>query len=159
MQTDWDVKGCAHACTKTGKPFEEGEYFYTLLYREGTDGFRREDLCAEAAWHQHDESAFSYWRSQYVPPAPPTPEALKEDDDETMLRALLVQNDPETANAAYILALVLERKKILIPVESHDSELLVYTRADSSEAIVVRNPALQIDHIPEGMLPRGGLPA
>jgi len=169
MQTDWDIKGRAHTCTKTGKSFEDGEFFYTLLYRDGADGFRREDL-SEEAWQQRDESSapppqpFSFWRSKYEPPAPPPPEALKKDDAESMLRALLAQNDPETANAAYILALMLERKKILIPVESHDTKLLVYTHADSGETIVVRNPALHIDQIPEvqqqvGTLLQGGLPA
>jgi len=164
MQTDWDIKARAHTCTKTGRAFEDGEFFYTLLYREA-DGFRREDL-SEEAWQQRDESIqpFSFWRSKYEPPAPPPPEALKKDDAESMLRALLAQNDPETANAAYILALMLERKKILISVESHDSELLVYTHADSGETIVVRNPALHLDQIPQvqeqvGSLLQGGLPA
>ena len=164
MQTDWDIKGRAHACTKTGRAFEDGEFFYTILYRE-TNGFRREDLCEEA-WQARNDNIrpFSFWRSKYEPPPPPLPEALKKDDAESMLRAILAQNDPATANAAYILALMLERKKILVPVESQDNDLLVYTHADTGETIVVRNPALHIDQIPEvqqqvGSLLQGGLPA
>jgi citrate lyase subunit beta/citryl-CoA lyase len=45
MQQDWEIKGRSHACTRTGKTFEEGEFFYTLLFRDEA-GFRRE--CEEA---------------------------------------------------------------------------------------------------------------
>ena len=46
MQSDWDIKSRAHVCSSTGHEFSEGEFFYTLLFREG-EGFRREDLCEE----------------------------------------------------------------------------------------------------------------
>ena len=47
MQQDWSLQSRGHHCTSTQKPFEEGEYFYTLLFDE-TTGYRREDLCEEA---------------------------------------------------------------------------------------------------------------
>jgi hypothetical protein len=148
MQNDWDIKSRAHQCSKTGKEFEEGDFFYTLLFREA-DGFRREDLCEEA-WAERNENIqpFSFWRSKYEPPTPPPPEALRKDDAESLLRNLLSDPTSGNANAAYILALMLERKKILVPVESTDLELLVYNHASTGETFVVRNPGLTIEQIP-----------
>lgn len=164
MQTDWDIKGRAHTCARTGKTFGEGDFFYTLLYREA-EGFRREDLCEEA-WAERNENIqpFSFWRSKYEPPAPPPPEPIKKDDAEDMLRDLLAKNEPGSLNAAYILALMLERKKILVPAESSEADLLVYTHAKTGETFVVRNPALSLEQIPDVQrqvsdLLAGGLPA
>jgi hypothetical protein len=164
MQSDWDIKARAHHCAKTGREFAEGEFFYTLLFREG-DGFRREDLSHEA-WQERNDNIqpFSFWRSKYEPPPPPDPEPLAKDDAEGLLRRLLTSADPATLNATYILALMLERKKILIPADSTEPDLLVYTHAATGETFVVRNPALSLDQIPAvqqevASLLAGGLPA
>ncbi len=164
MQNDWDIKSRAHQCSKTGQEFAEGDFFFTLLFREA-EGFRREDL-SEAAWEERNENIqpFSFWRSKYEPPTPPPPEALKKDDAESLLRSLLAEGSPATANAAYILALMLERKKVLVPVESTEPDLLVYNHAATGETFVVRNPALSLDQIPDvqrevSELLAGSLPA
>ncbi len=164
MQNDWDIKSRAHKCSKTGQEFAEGDFFFTLLFREA-DGFRREDL-SEEAWAERNENIqpFSFWRSKYEPPTPPPPEALRKDDAESLLRSLLADGSPATANAAYILALMLERKKVLVPVESSEPDLLVYNYAATGETFVVRNPALSLDQIPEvqrevSELLAGSLPA
>lgn len=149
MQSDWDIKSRAHACARTGTEFQEGEFFYTLLYREG-DGFRREDL-SEAAWQERNDNIepFSFWRSKYEPPTPPPPEPLARDDAEGLLRRLIEAHDPGTANACYILALMLERKRLLRPVESQDDEVLVYEHLGTGETIVIPNPKLSLAQIPE----------
>lgn len=164
MQSDWDIKSRGHHCSRTGREFADGEFFYTLLYRE-SDGFRREDL-SEQAWQERNENIqpFSFWRSKYEPPPPPEPEPLQKDDAESLLRRLLAEGNPATANAAYVLALMLERKKVLVPAESTDPELLVYTHAATGETVVVRNPGLSLDRIPEiqaevANLLAGSLPA
>lgn len=149
MQSDWEIKSRAHQCSRSGKEFCEGEYFYTLLFREG-DGFRREDLCEEAWQNRNDNiEPFSFWRSKYEAPPPPAPEALPKDDAESLLRRLIADGDPATANARYILALMLERKRILRPVESQDDDMLVYEHIESGETFVIPNPRLSLVQIPE----------
>lgn len=146
---DWEIKSRGHACSKTGKRFEEGEVFYTLLFREA-DGFRREDLCEEAWSGRNDNiKPFSFWRSKYEPPPPPPPEALKKDDAEGLLRTMIAGRRPEHENARFILALMLERKKVLRPMESQDSDLLVYEHAKTGEVLTLTNPNLGLDRIPE----------
>ncbi len=47
ITNEWSIQGRAHQCASTGRPFVEGEQFYTLLFDEQT-GYRREDLSEEA---------------------------------------------------------------------------------------------------------------
>lgn len=152
MQSDWEIKSRGHVCSRTGREFAEGEYFYTLLYREG-EGFRREDL-SEEAWKERNDNLqpFSFWRSKYEPPAPPPPEPLPKDDAEGLLRRMLEEQNPAHRNAQYILALMLERKKLLRPVESQDDDMLVYEHSQTGETFVLANPHLSFDRIPEVQL-------
>ena len=54
MTVDWSIQSRAEKCAVTGAPFQDGEYFYTLLF-DGTDGFRREDL-SEGAWRARNDN-------------------------------------------------------------------------------------------------------
>lgn len=147
MEGEWEIKSRARFCARTGKPFEEGECFYTLLFRDG-DGFRREDL-SEKAWRERNENIqpFSFWRSKYEAPQPPPSEPLRKEDAENLLRRLVAEAEPASVNARYILALILERKRIIRPIESSDKSLLVYEHASTGESIVVPNPRLSLDQL------------
>ncbi len=149
MQADWEIKSRAHQCSRTGREFVEGEFFYTLLIREG-EGFRREDL-SEEAWKERNDNIqpFSFWRSKYDPPAPPPAEPLPREDAEGLLRRLIQENDPAYANVRYILALMLERKRVIRPLESSDDDMLVYEHLSTGETLVLANPKLSFDRIPE----------
>lgn len=148
MQADWEIKSRAHVCARTGREFLPGDTFYTLLIREG-DGFRREDL-SEEAWESRNDNIlpFSFWRSKYEPPAPPPPEPMPRDDAEGLLRRLVAENDPVYANVRFILALMLERKRLLRPMESQDDDILVYEHVATGETIALANPHLSLDQIP-----------
>jgi hypothetical protein len=148
VESEWAIKSRAQCCARTGRQFDKGEYFYTLLFREG-EGFRREDV-SEEAWANRNENIepFSFWRSKYEPPAPPVPEALPKDGAESLLRRLIAVPDPASQNACFILAIMLERKRILRPMESRDSSLLVYEHCATGETFVVVNPNLSADNIP-----------
>src|SRR5207245_6343464 len=65
LPNDWAIKHRADACAATQRPFEAGEYFYTLLFRDA-DGFRREDL-SEEGWKKRNENIqpFSFWKTRY----------------------------------------------------------------------------------------------
>mgnify|MGYP006279797155 CR=1 FL=1 len=148
MQADWDIKSRSHCCSQTGEEFQPGEYFYTLLIRD-SEGFRREDLC-ESAWKERNENIqpFSFWKTKYEPPAQRPPEAIPRDDAEGLLRRLIGENDPTHHNVRYILALMLERKRLLRPVESRDKDVLVYEHLGSGETFVITNPHLSLEQIP-----------
>ena len=150
--TDWTIQSRADRCTVTGEPFAEGEYFYTLLFDEKT-GFRREDI-SESAWKQRAAEGiqpFSFWRSKFeLPPAAP-PEALGKQTAEDLLRRYMAEPSPHHANVRYILAAMLERKRLLKEVESKRDEdgslTRIYEHAKSGEVFIIPDPQLRLDEL------------
>jgi len=150
MQQEWNIGGRARQCAKTGLRFEEGEVFYTLLFRE-KDGFRREELSQEAFKERNDNiQPFSHWRNKYEPPGVAAPETLPKQSAEDMLRHFTIEDQPEHRNARYVLALMLERKRILRQVDSKqtdDGMLMVYEHIKSGEIFIVSDPQLHLSEI------------
>jgi hypothetical protein len=145
---DWPIKHRADACAVTHRPFTEGEQFYTLLFREG-NGFRREDL-SEEAWASRNENIqpFSFWKSRYEPPPATPPEPLAKESAEELLRRLLAGS--RQPNACYVLALMLERKRVLKQVkteESEDGAVLIYEHSKTGDVFIVPNVRLRLDEL------------
>ncbi len=150
LADEWSIQHRAEACAVTGQPFAEGEEFYTLLFRDG-DGFRRQDL-SEAAWRQRNENLqpFSFWRSRFEPPPAAPPETLPKENAEELFRRLVTAKDGKNANACYVLAAMLERKKILKQIETETGEngrVLIYEHAKTGDVFVVPDPQLHLDLI------------
>jgi hypothetical protein len=150
LANDWPIKHRADACARTHRAFEPGEQFYTLLFREG-DGFRREDL-SEAAWAQRNENIlpFSFWKSRYEPPPAEPPETLAKEAAEDILRRLLAENDPAHVNVCYVLAVMLERKRVLKQIKSEQSEgrpVLIYEHAKTGDVFIVPDVQLRLDEL------------
>ena len=149
LANEWAIKHRADACSVTQRPFAAGEYFYTLLFREG-DGFRREDL-TEEAWSTRNENIqpFSFWRTRYEPAPAAPPEALGKQSAEELFRKLIGSENPP-ANACYVLAVMLERKKVLKQVRTEQSEsgrLLIYEHPESGDVFIVSDPQLRLDEV------------
>lgn len=150
LPNEWPIKHRADACARTQRPFEPGEHFYTLLFREG-DGFRREDL-SEEAWSARNENIlpFSFWKTRYEPPPLAPPEPLGKENAEEILRRLLATNDASQANACYVLAVMLERKRVLMQIKTEQTEgrpVLVYEHAKNGDVFIVPDVRLRLDEI------------
>ena len=150
LSNDWPIKHRADACARTERPFQAGEQFYTLLFREG-EGFRREDL-SEEAWLARNENIrpFSFWKTRYEPPPIAPPEALGKQNAEDILRRLLAENDPAHANACYVLAVMLERKRVLKQIKAEQGDerpVLIYEHAKNGDVFIVPDVRLRLDEI------------
>jgi hypothetical protein len=150
MLSEWQIKSRAHACARSQAPFSEGDVIYTLLFRDES-GFRREDI-SEQAWRSCHESVrpFSFWKSIYENPSPPPPEPLPKESVETHLRQLIQEDQPEKANARYVLALMLERKKTLKQVDvrqTGDERILIYEHVKTGEVFLILDPKLRLDQL------------
>jgi hypothetical protein len=146
---EWAIKHRSNACSATQKPFAPGEYFYTLLFREA-DGFRREDL-SEEAWRNRNENIrpFSFWKSRYEPLPGPPPEPLPSENAEALFRRM-ISSDNAPASACYVLAAMLERKRVLKQIKTETSErgrVLVYEHRDSGDVFIVPDPGLRLDQL------------
>jgi hypothetical protein len=147
---EWVITHRADACAATRRPFVPGEYFYTLLYH-GADGYRREDL-SEEAWQNRNENIqpFSFWKSRYEPVPPKAPEPLPRENAEQLFRRLIASENPP-ANACYVLAAMLERKRVLrqVKIESRDSarRVLIYEQPATGDVFVVPDPQLRLNEL------------
>ena len=145
LANDWPIKHRADVCAATQRPFEPGEQFYTLLFREG-NGFRREDL-SEEAWSSRNENIrpFSFWKTRYEPPPAAPPEPLAKENAEELLRRLLAEN--QQPNACYVLAAMLERKRVLKPIKIEETDggrVLVYEHAKNGDVFIVPDVQMRL---------------
>jgi hypothetical protein len=148
MAQDWDIKPRAKGCSTCEKQFEAGEHYWSALSR-GDAGFERADYCT-ACWPKVDEaSLYSDWQGTFVPPPAKDEEALKKETAESLLRRLIEEEDGEQVDVIFILAVMLERKKILIERDvqfDRDDEMLrVYEHKLSGETFLIADPQLQLD--------------
>ena len=157
MLHDWTIQPRSESCDITGRPFADGEYFYTLLYRDRGDALHRRDV-SEEAWRTlqaagpTEQPPFSFWRSKFTAEVAAAPTTLPKEDAESLLRRFLSAGRPEHARAAYILALMLERKRVLRPTDARDDDaqgerLLMYEHARTGETFVVIDPRLRLDQL------------
>lgn len=150
LTNEWPIKHRADVCARTRRPFQPGEQFYTLLFRE-SDGFRREDL-SEEAWAQRNENIrpFSFWKTRYEPPPAEPPEVLGKESAEELLQRLLLENDPAKENACYVLAVMLERKRVLKQIKNEqtdDRSVLIYEHAKTGDVFLVPDVRLRLDEL------------
>jgi hypothetical protein len=148
MNQEWSIQTRTDRCARTGELFQEGDHFYTLLFHD-KEGFRREDV-SEAAWRERNDNIqpFSFWRSKFELPPPPAPEAIGKQTAEDLLRFYMESGSAQHTNARYILALMLERKRLLKQIEARETEngqsALVYEHTKTGEVFVVIDPHLQL---------------
>jgi hypothetical protein len=150
MLSEWEIKSRSRHCARTRVAFQDGAMIYTLLFRDRS-GFRREDIC-EAAWQQIKERVepFSFWKSKFQGPPPGPQEAVPKESVEELLRRLMSEDQPEQINARYVLAILLERKKILKQVDVRESEqqrILIYEHTRTGEAFIIPDPQLRLDQL------------
>ena len=149
LANEWAIKHRSEVCTATQRPFAPGEYFYTLLFRDA-DGFRREDL-TEEAWASRNENIqpFSFWKARYEPAPAVPPEPLGKENAEELFRRLVASENPP-ANACYVLAVMLERKRMLKQIKTEDSgngRVLIYEHVATGDVFIVPDPKLRLDEI------------
>ncbi|HSU55336.1 MAG TPA: hypothetical protein VLT36_14865 [Candidatus Dormibacteraeota bacterium] len=152
--TDWNIQSRGHACEACEKPFTDKEAYHTLLFDEKAD-FRRSDICQECWQKQYSEGAkerkgfISYWQGVYsAPPAPTDP--IQKDTAESLLRKLIELNDPKHVPTAYILAVMLERKRLLKIKEqlNRDGErVFVYEQPGTGDLFTIVDPNLQLNQL------------
>lgn len=151
---EWTIQGRTHQCAATGRAFADGEQFYTLLFDEQT-GYRREDLGEEAFKARPSDAPqpFSFWRMTYAPPPPPPPPPLGKQTAEDLLRRYMAEASPEHAPVRFLLAVMLERKRILKEIEARhapDGQLTrIYEHSRTGEVFVIPDPQLRLDQLGE----------
>lgn len=148
---EWEIKPRALACKICQQPFIAGQIYVSSL-RFAAQGYERADSC-ENCWKQASDagSAFSVWKGTFQADPPPPPEVLKKETAESLLRKLIEKNDPQHRNTIFILAVMLERRKILAEkeVQQKDESTMarVYEHRRTGETFIVSDPMLNLDQL------------
>jgi hypothetical protein len=153
---EWNIQSRAHACQACAKPFADKQSYHTLLYDEKAEHLSRMDVC-DACWQsQFSEGArekkgiVSHWQGIYEVPPPQAPDAIQKETAETLLRKLIEQNDPRYGPAAYILAVMLERKRLLRVKEQFKREgrrVFVYEHPKTGDIFTIVDPDLHLNQL------------
>jgi hypothetical protein len=152
MAQEWDIKERSQACHDCKTAFQDKQPYYSaLVFRP--EGYVRGDYCAQC-WtgiNKDETVPYSQWQGVFRPPPPPPEEALKKETAESLLRRLLEQDDGTKRNVMYILAVMLERKRILAEkdVQKHDdgSKVIVYEHKKTGETFIIPDPGLKLDQL------------
>ena len=149
---EWNIQSRAHACEACAQPFADQQPSRTVLFEEGAE-LRRSDICepcAQKAGDARSRAGFiSHWQGIYEAPAPVV-DAIQKETAETVLRKLIEQNDPRYAPAAYILAVMLERKRILKVKEqiTRDGQrVFIYEQPKTGDIFTIADPNLHLDQL------------
>ncbi|MFO7869886.1 MAG: hypothetical protein R6V03_00430 [Kiritimatiellia bacterium] len=150
---DWDIKPLGESCRACSRPFEDGETCYSTI-TFGPEGCERADYC-DTCWFEWERpnSGYSAWRGVYRAPAPEPEEPVKKENAESLLRRLMKDENPEHRNVVYILAVMLERRRLLThrdtQVRDDGTKLIVYEHKKTGETFLVPDPDLALDSLRE----------
>ena len=153
---EWNIQSRAHACGACTQPFSDKQPYHTLLYDEKGEHLLRMDVCDGCWQSQFSEGArerkgfVSHWQGVYEVPPPQAPDAIQKETAETLLRKLIEQNDPRFGASAFILAVMLERKRILRVKEQFKREgqrVFVYEQSKTGDVFTITDPNLHLNQL------------
>lgn len=128
--------------------------FHTSIHFDTEIGeLIRRDVALDV-WEEElkERTPIAYWRTVYAKPdlGKAKPEISTKESAEGLLRRLIDDDHEHTEHARYILTLMLERKKQLVPKQTKHTEqgiLLLYEHRKSGEVFIIRDPELRLDEI------------
>ena len=154
MSQEWNIRSRGHVCTICQKPLVDKAPVVSAL-KEVNDGYERFD-CHPECWktQERDWEAFSQLDGVYFAPVKEEKkEPLKKEDAGELLRHLITLDDPAMKNVIYVLAVMLERSKILV---ERDQKMLddgtirrVYEDRKQGDTFVILDPRLRLENLAE----------
>ena len=154
---EWNIQSRARACQACAKPFADKQPFHTLLFEEKQQ-YHRLDICAACWDSQYREGAgerkgfISQWHGLFQAPPPAPEDPIQKASAESLLRELLQTNDPKYGPVCYILAVMLERKRLLKVKEQlrrPEGRVFVYEHPPSGDIFTIADPNLRLDQLEE----------
>ncbi|MGC3957210.1 MAG: hypothetical protein QM813_04350 [Verrucomicrobiota bacterium] len=150
---EWNIQSRAHACEACQQPFADKQVYHTLLFDVAPE-LRRSDVC-EACWQKQFADAsilkglISRWQGTYEAP-PAVVEVIQKENAESLLKKLIELNDPRYVPAGYILAVMLERKRILKVKEQivrDGKRTFIYEQPKTGDVFTITDPDLHLNQL------------
>lgn len=154
LQESWHLRNRSRECNITQTPFTEDQPIITAIFPDpDSSGYIRKDFC-ESAWADRspeDDPPFSYWRTKFQ--AKQTNESqpvVTKQNAEELLKQLVEDDQEHTENTRYILAVMLERQKILRETDTQPTPtgiLRIYEHRKTGEIFIVKDPNIPLDEV------------
>ena len=166
---EWNVRACSKVCATTGEPFADKQIIFSKLFFNADGTYERADY-SEAGWTDAARAgAISTWKSIFHAPPAKAEDPLKKETVETLLRQFMAREDFSKPAVIYIMAVMLERKRVLVERDVQKREdgtrFRVYEHKKTGEVFTVPDPGLKLDELGQvqlevnellGIPPRGG---
>ncbi|MDB4529485.1 hypothetical protein N9114_01045 [Akkermansiaceae bacterium] len=153
MKEPWSIKSRARECVESGDAFQSGQKIRAAIFPDPeSSGYLRKDYTIEA-WENREgeENPFSCWLTTYEPPVTEEKtEDVVDDDPETLLKRLVDEEEEHTENARYILAVMLERKKLLRETDTQEIPsgiLRIYEHRKSGDVYIIKDPQISLTDV------------
>ena len=152
---DWKIRTRSSQCHSCDVPFEDGQAYHTLLFSEREE-HHRIDVCRDCWDSQYGEGAsdrkgyVSHWYGTYMVPPPPPPEPIQKETADSALRKLLALEDETYGPVCFILATMLERKRLLKvreEIRTPTDRGFVYENPRTGEIFTINDPELKLDEL------------
>ena len=154
LLSDWNIQSRSHQCHTCDQSFADGANYHTVLAHENSE-YLRHDIC-EACWNGESEGVtdrkgfISHWQGTYEMPPPAPPDAIQKDNAEGLLRKLVETGDERWCEASYILAVMLERKRVLKvkeQIREENGRAFVYELAKTGDIFTIPDPDLKMEKL------------
>ena len=153
MTQNWDIKECSPECSACGEAFGDKEdYMSELCVVE--EGYDRSDFCKQCYDARNDEprqARLSQWRGVFSICHDRPEDILEKASAESLLRKYMNSGDESKGNVIFVLAVMLERKKVLVERDIQDrndgTTLIVFEHRTTRETFVVPDPQIDLDQL------------
>ena len=157
MATEWEIQKRSKICNICEREFKDGDLYHCLLKFENAMPLRK-DIC-EFCWDEKmcDETRspdfISHWKSRVkIQLIQKKEDPIQRSIAENLLKKYLHSSEPSHKNLCYVLALMLERKKIFVQRQKTEEKqsgrkFIVYEHGKSGDTYLIEDPQLNISEI------------
>lgn len=153
LADNWHLRSRARECAATEAPFTNGESIITAIFPDPeSSGYVRKDFSVDG-WNSRGDDAekpFSFWKTTFTANATAEKPAAEKLSAEEILTRLIEEDEEHTENTRYILAVMLERQKLLRETDSQRTPngiIRVYEHRKTGEVLIVRDPDIPLNQI------------
>ncbi len=153
LAENWHLRSRARECAATQTAFTNGESIITAIFPDPeSSGYARKDFSVDG-WNSRGDDAekpFSFWKTTFAMNASADKPAAEKLSAEEILNRLIEEDEEHTENTRYILAVMLERQKLLRETDNQRTPngiIRVYEHRKTGEVLIVRDPDIPLNQI------------
>lgn len=143
----WNISKISNSCYKSDELFDDNEIVISeLVYEKGI--LERRDY--KDQFFDANNQSLSSWKTIFKLQKP-NEEIIKKDSIEDLLRKKISLESDDSINIIFILAIMLERKKVLMEksffFDNDNKKIRIYEHKKTNESFTIIDPQLSLNEI------------